>query len=479
MRFKTVIGLEIHVQLSTKTKAFCSCSADVFELPPNTAVCPVCTGQPGALPIVNQTMIDYAIKLALALNCKVNEYSRFDRKNYFYPDLPKGYQISQYFYPLAIGGHLDIDVDGTTKRVRIRRLHLEEDAGKLLHEGDSITQARFSLVDMNRCGIPLVEIVTEPDLSSPKEARIFTEKLHSILKYLKISTGDMEKGALRCDANISVLDLEKGVSSNRVEVKNMNSFRFIEKALEYEEQRIINTLLKGENVEKETRGWDLSTKTTVSMRGKEEESDYRYFPEPDIPPILVNRERIEMLRASLPELPDQKKQRFVQMYGLPDYDAVVLTADETVADFFESCVRLTGKSKEVSNWIMTEMLREMKEFTDEQLRIKPEHIAELIKLVDVGEISIKTAKEIFPEMFKTGKMPSQIVQERGLKQLSDERAIMEIAKKIIEENPSVVNQYKTGKTNVLSFFVGQVMKQTRGTANPKLVNEVLRRLLEE
>lgn len=477
MRFKTVIGLEIHVQLSTKTKAFCNCSADVFELPPNTAVCPVCTGQPGALPIVNQTMIDYAIKLALALNCKVNRYSRFDRKNYFYPDLPKGYQISQYFYPLATNGHLDIDVDGTTKRVRIRRLHLEEDAGKLLHEGDSITQAKFSLVDMNRCGIPLVEIVTEPDLSSPKEARIFTEKLRSILRYLKISTGDMEKGALRCDANISMMDLERNVSSNRVEVKNMNSFKFIEKALEYEEQRIMEALMKGENVEKETRGWDLTTKTTVSMRGKEEESDYRYFPEPDIPPVLVSEERIEKLKASLPELPDQKKLRFVQMYGLPDYDAAVLTADEAIADFFESCVRLTGKPKESSNWIMTEMLREMKE-SEEELKIKPEHIAELIKLVDGGEISIKTAKEIFPEVFRTGKMPSQIVGEKGLKQLSDEQTIVEIAKKVLEENPAVVNQYKAGKTNVLSFFVGQIMKRTRGTANPKLVNEVLRRLLE-
>jgi aspartyl-tRNA(Asn)/glutamyl-tRNA(Gln) amidotransferase subunit B len=478
MRFKTVIGLEIHVQLSTETKAFCSCTANVFEIPANTAVCPVCTGQPGALPVVNAEMVDYAIKLALALNCKVNEYSRFDRKNYFYPDLPKGYQISQYFYPLAVGGHLDIDVDGTTKRVRIRRLHLEEDAGKLMHEGDSITQARYSLVDMNRCGVPLVEIVTEPDLSSPREARIFTEKLRSILRYLKISSGDMEKGALRCDANISIVDLDSNVLSNRVEVKNMNSFKFIEKALEYEEQRIKEALVRGENVEKETRGWDLSTKTTVSMRGKEEESDYRYFPEPDIPPIVVSKERIEKLKLSLPELPDQKKQRFAREYGLPEYDASVLTADESIANFFEACVRLSGKPKETSNWIMTEMLREMKEFESVELKIKPEHIAELIRLVDRGEISIKTAKEIFPEMFRTGKMPIQIVEERGLKQLSDEHAVVEIARKVLEENPHVVSQYKSGKTNVISFFVGQVMKQTKGTANPKLVNDVLRRLLE-
>ncbi|AEH51021.1 Asp-tRNA(Asn)/Glu-tRNA(Gln) amidotransferase subunit GatB [Pseudothermotoga thermarum] len=478
MRFKTVIGLEIHVQLSTKTKAFCSCRADVFDLPPNTAICPVCTGQPGALPVVNKAMVEYATKIALALNCTINRYSRFDRKNYFYPDLPKGYQISQYFYPLARNGYLDIDVDGTVKRIRIRRLHMEEDAGKLIHEGDSITQAQYSLVDMNRCGVPLVEIVTEPDLSSPKEARIFTEKLRSILRYLGVSTGDMEKGALRCDANISVIDLERNVQSNRVEVKNMNSFKFIEKALEYEEARIIEALQKGENVEQETRGWDLSTKTTVSMRGKEEESDYRYFPEPDIPPVIISEEMIENLRKSLPELPDQKVERFIREYGIPKYDAIVLTADKNIADFYEECAKATGRPKEVGNWIMTEMFREMKESEVEELKITPKHFVELFELMDSGKISIKVAKEIFPEMFRTGKMPSQLVEEKGLIQINDAALIEEIAKKVLMENQKAVEQYKAGKKGVMGFFVGQIMKETKGRANPNLVNEILKKLLE-
>ncbi len=478
MRFKTVVGLEIHVQLSTKTKAFCSCRADVFDLPPNTAVCPVCTGQPGALPVVNQTMVEYATKIALALNCTVNRYSRFDRKNYFYPDLPKGYQISQYFYPLARNGYLEVDVDGVIKRIRIRRLHIEEDAGKLIHEGDSITQAQYSLVDMNRCGVPLVEIVTEPDLSSPREARIFTEKLRSILRYLGVSTGDMEKGALRCDANISVIDLEKNLQSNRVEVKNMNSFKFIEKALEFEETRIIRTLERGENVEQETRGWDLASKTTVPMRGKEEESDYRYFPEPDIPPIILSDELIDKIRNSLPELPDQKVERFISQYGLPRYDAVVITADKDIADFFEECVKTTGKAKELSNWIMTEMFREMKQSETEELRITPKHFAELFQLMDSGKISIKVAKEIFPEVFKTGRMPSEIVEERGLVQLSDATLLEEIIKKLLTENQKVVEQYKSGKKGVFGFFVGQVMKATKGRANPSLVNEILKKFLE-
>ncbi len=478
MRFKTVIGLEIHVQLSTKTKSFCSCRADVFDLPPNSSVCPVCTGQPGALPVVNQTMVEYATKISLALNCKVNHYSRFDRKNYFYPDLPKGYQISQYFYPLAVNGYLDISVDGVIKRVRIRRLHMEEDAGKLIHEGDSITQAQYSLVDMNRCGVPLVEIVTEPDLSSPKEARIFTEKLRSILRYLEVSSGDMEKGALRCDANISVFDAERNFQSNRVEVKNMNSFKFIEKALEYEETRIIEALKKGDDIEKETRGWDLVTKTTVSMRGKEEESDYRYFAEPDIPPIVLTDDFIEKIRKSLPELPDEKVERFVKEYGIPRYDAMVLTDDKNIAAFYEECVKVTGKPKEVSNWIMTEMFREMKQLGQEDLKITPKHFADLFELMESGKISIKVAKEIFPEMFRTGRVPSELVEEKGLIQLSDATLLEEIVKKVLSENQKVVEQYRAGKKGVMGFFVGQIMKETRGRANPSMVNEILKKLLE-
>ncbi|ABQ47506.1 MAG: Aspartyl/glutamyl-tRNA(Asn/Gln) amidotransferase subunit B [Thermotoga sp. 47_83] len=480
MRYRPVIGLEIHVQLSTKTKAFCSCPADVFELPPNTAICPVCTGQPGALPVPNEEMIRFAVKTALALNCKIHKYSRFDRKNYFYPDLPKGYQISQYFYPIATEGFLEIDGDEGRKKVRIRRLHLEEDAGKLVHEGDSITRASYSLVDMNRCGVPLIEIVTEPDISSPREARVFMEKLRSIVRYLGVSTGDMEKGALRCDANISVVDTETGRQSNRVEVKNMNSFRFVEKALEYEFERIVKAMERGEDVERETRGWDMTTKTTVSMRGKEEESDYRYFPEPDIPPVVLSDEYLEEVKKELPELPDEKAKRFMREYDLPEYDAKVLTSSKELAEFFEECVKVVNRPKDLSNWIMTEVLRELNERNIEitESKLTPQHFADLFKLMDEGKISIKIAKEIFPEVFETGKMPSQIVEEKGLVQISDEKLIEELVKKAMEQNPKAVQDYKSGKKKAAGFFVGYVMRETKGKANPELTNRIIQKLLE-
>jgi aspartyl-tRNA(Asn)/glutamyl-tRNA(Gln) amidotransferase subunit B len=480
MRYRPVIGLEIHVQLSTKTKAFCSCPADVFELPPNTAICPVCTGQPGALPVPNEEMIRFAVKTALALNCKIHKYSRFDRKNYFYPDLPKGYQISQYFYPIATEGFLEIDGDEGRKKVRIRRLHLEEDAGKLVHEGDSITRASYSLVDMNRCGVPLIEIVTEPDISSPREARVFMEKLRSIVRYLGVSTGDMEKGALRCDANISVVDTETGRQSNRVEVKNMNSFRFVEKALEYEFERIVKAMERGEDVERETRGWDMTTKTTVSMRGKEEESDYRYFPEPDIPPVVLSDEYLEEVKKELPELPDEKAERFMREYDLPEYDAKVLTSSKELAEFFEECVKVVNRPKDLSNWIMTEVLRELNERNIEitESKLTPQHFADLFKLMDEGKISIKIAKEIFPEVFETGKMPSQIVEEKGLVQISDEKLIEELVKKAMEQNPKAVQDYKSGKKKAAGFFVGYVMRETKGKANPELTNRIIQKLLE-
>jgi aspartyl-tRNA(Asn)/glutamyl-tRNA(Gln) amidotransferase subunit B len=480
MRYRPVIGLEIHVQLSTKTKAFCSCPADVFELPPNTAICPVCTGQPGALPVPNEEMIRFAVKTALALNCKIHKYSRFDRKNYFYPDLPKGYQISQYFYPIATEGFLEIDGDEGKKKVRIRRLHLEEDAGKLVHEGDSITRASYSLVDMNRCGVPLIEIVTEPDISSPREARVFMEKLRSIVRYLGVSTGDMEKGALRCDANISVVDTETGRQSNRVEVKNMNSFRFVEKALEYEFERIVKAMERGEDVERETRGWDMTTKTTVSMRGKEEESDYRYFPEPDIPPVVLSDEYLEEVKKELPELPDEKAKRFMREYDLPEYDAKVLTSSKELAEFFEECVKVVNRPKDLSNWIMTEVLRELNERNIEitESKLTPQHFADLFKLMDEGKISIKIAKEIFPEVFETGKMPSQIVEEKGLIQINDEKLIEELVKKAMEQNPKAVQDYKSGKKKAAGFFVGYVMRETKGKANPELTNRIIQKLLE-
>ncbi|PLV56309.1 Asp-tRNA(Asn)/Glu-tRNA(Gln) amidotransferase subunit GatB [Thermotoga sp. SG1] len=480
MRYRPVIGLEIHVQLSTKTKAFCSCPADVFDLPPNTAICPVCTGQPGALPVPSEEMIRFAVKTALALNCKIHKYSRFDRKNYFYPDLPKGYQISQYFYPIATEGYLEIDGDEGRKKIRIRRLHIEEDTGKLVHEGDSITRASYSLVDMNRCGVPLIEIVTEPDISSPKEARIFMEKLRSIVRYLGVSTGDMEKGALRCDANISVVDAETGRQSNRVEVKNMNSFRFVEKALEYEFERIVKAMERGEDVERETRGWDMATKTTVSMRGKEEESDYRYFPEPDIPPVVLSDEYLEEVKKELPELPDEKANRFMREYGLPEYDAKVLTASKELAEFFEECVKVVNRPKELSNWIMTEVLRELNERNIEitESKLTPQHFADLFRLMGEGKISIKIAKEIFPEVFETGKMPSQIVEEKGLVQINDEKLIEDLVRKAMEQNPKAVQDYKAGKKKAAGFFVGFVMRETKGKANPELTNRIIQKLLE-
>lgn len=478
-KYKPIIGLEIHVQLSTKTKLFCSCSADVFDSDPNTHICPVCTGQPGALPVTSEEAIEYAIKAAYALNFEVHEYSRFDRKNYFYPDLPKGYQITQYFYPIATKGYLEIDVDGKKKKVRLRRLHIEEDAGKMIHEGDSMSAKSF--VDFNRAGVPLIEIVTEPDIESPKEARLFLEKLRSIVRYIGVSSGDMEKGALRCDANISVIDEETGKSSNRVEVKNMNSFKFVQRALEYEFERISQAMEKGEEIPQETRGWVTKDKKTISMRSKEEESDYRYFPEPDLPPVILSEEKLKKIRQSLPELPDEKKKRFIKDYKLPEYDASVLTADKDLADFYEETVKLTAKPKETSNWFMTELLRMMNEEGIEvkDLRVKPEHFKELFDMMDAGKITKNIAKDVFKEVFKSGKGPSEIVKEKGLEVVTDESEIEKILKEAIEKNPKAVEQYKNGKKGIMGFFIGQVMKATSGKADPKVVQKIFRKLMEE
>ncbi|MBO8160987.1 MAG: Asp-tRNA(Asn)/Glu-tRNA(Gln) amidotransferase subunit GatB [Thermosipho sp. (in: Bacteria)] len=476
MRFKPVIGLEIHVQLNTKTKAFCSCPSDVFELEPNTAICPVCTGQPGALPVPSKEMFEYGILLAAALNCQIHEFSKFDRKNYFYPDLPKGYQITQFFHPLATDGYLELN----GKKIKIRRIHLEEDAGKLIHSSDNITEASYSLVDMNRCGVPLAEIVTDPDINSPREAREFLEKLRQILRYTGVSTGDMEKGALRCDANISVVDIETGNQSNKVEVKNINSFKFVEKALEYEFKRIVKLMEEGKEVEKETRGWDLSSKTTISMRSKEEANDYRYFPEPDIPPVVLSKDYIEEVKSRLPELPDEKLSRFKVEFGLGDYEAGILTSTVQLADFYEKCVKETGDPKETSNWFLTELLRFVSPEDDfEHLKIKPEHFKELFEMIEKGEITRNIAKSVFEEVLNTGKRPKLIVDEKGLKVVGDESLIEEILRKLMEQNPDKVQAYKNGKTGLLGFFVGGVMKATKGKANPKIVNEIARKLLSE
>ncbi|KLO23594.1 MULTISPECIES: Asp-tRNA(Asn)/Glu-tRNA(Gln) amidotransferase subunit GatB [unclassified Marinitoga] len=477
MKYKTTIGLEIHTQLLTKTKAFCLCSANAFESSPNTNICPVCTGQPGALPIFNEEALNLGIKAALALNAKINKFSRFDRKNYFYPDLPKGYQITQYFYPLANNGY--IEVDG--KKIRIRRMHLEEDSGKMFHEGENLENASYSYIDYNRSGIPLIEIVTEPDIESPEEARKFMEKLRNILRYAEISSGDMEKGALRCDANISITDTEKNIHSNRVEIKNINSFKFVEKALEYERKRIIELMEKGERIPQETRGWNFSTRSTFSMRSKEEEADYRYFPEPDIPPIIITKEKIDEIKNMMPEMIDEKSERFVKQYKIKKYDADILAGDRELAEYFENAVKNVKNPQFVSNLIITDLMREMNKnnFELKDVRIKAEHYEELEKLLDSGKISTKIAKEIFIEMFKTGKMPSEIVNEKGLEQIDDDNIIEEIVKRVIENNPKQYQQYKNGKTKLLGFFVGQIMKETKGKANPQKANQIAKRLLDE
>ncbi|PIJ62357.1 Asp-tRNA(Asn)/Glu-tRNA(Gln) amidotransferase subunit GatB [Mesotoga sp. H07.pep.5.3] len=477
---RTVIGLEIHAQLKTETKAFCSCRADVFDLEPNTAICPVCTGQPGTLPVLNKKVVEFAVLAGIAMNCTINKRSVFDRKNYFYPDLPKGYQITQYFFPIAEHGYLYLENEEEKRKVRIRRIHIEEDAGKMVHQGtDSITGSSGSFVDLNRCGVPLIEIVTEPDLRSPAEARIFMELLRDTLRALEVCSGDMEKGALRCDANISMVD-ETGRSSNRVEVKNINSFKFVEKALEFEQERISKALASGEDVAKETRSWSFSSKETFSMRSKEEENDYRYFPEPDLPVLVVSDEVIERIKGSLPELPWEKIDRFVEQYSLPRYDASVLSSDGDIASYFEEVAQVTGKPKESSNWIMGEVMRLMndKGLTIEEVKVSPEHFKELFDLMDKGKISNKIAKDIFPTVVEEKKSPKEIVKEKGLEQIDDVEVIEDALQKAMANNPAAVKQFREGKEGVLGYFVGAVMKATRGKANPSKVNEIARRVLK-
>ena len=474
--YKTIIGLEIHAQLLTKTKAFCSCSAENLEFEPNTNICPICTGQPGTLPVLNEEVVKLAIKAGLILNGSVNKYSRFDRKNYFYPDLPKNYQITQYFHPIVTNGYIKIG----DKKVRIRRAHLEEDTAKMLHEGDQISTAQESLIDFNRSGIPLLEIVTEPDIETPFQARQFMEKLRDLLRYAEISTGDMEKGALRCDANISILDENTGKISKRVEIKNINSFKFVEKALEYEKERLIKSLETAEELIQETRGWDSVKKETFSMRTKEEEMDYRYFPEPDLLPLILTDEFIDTVKKTIPEMSDEKMKRFVTQYNIPEYDAGILSSSKELADYFEKCVEKVKDAKFVSNLIMTDLLRAMKENEDniENVKIKPEFFSDFKELLDSGKISTKIMKDIFPEVYKTGKSPKEIIKEKGLEQIDDEAELRNIVEQVIRENPDSVEKYKSGKTKLLGFFVGEVMKRTKGKANPQKTNQILKEFLD-
>ncbi|GIW48449.1 MAG: aspartyl/glutamyl-tRNA(Asn/Gln) amidotransferase subunit B [Deltaproteobacteria bacterium] len=475
MEYEAIIGLEVHAQLLTESKIFCSCSTK-FGARPNSQVCPVCLGMPGVLPVLNRKALEYAIRAAVAMNCEISPRSRFARKNYFYPDLPKGYQISQYEEPLSKNGWLEIETNGTRKRVRIRRIHLEEDAGKLIHEYSK----DWSYVDLNRAGVPLIEIVSEPDISSPEEAVSYLKKLRSILMYIGVCDGNMEEGSLRCDANVSVRPKGSKELGTKTEIKNVNSFKFVQKALEYEIRRQIAVLESGEKVTQETRLFDSNRGVTFSMRSKEEAHDYRYFPDPDLLPVVIDEEWIKEIKNTLPELPDARKERFINQYGIPSYDAEILTSSREIADYFEECVRHYGKPKTVSNWIMTEVLRELKGEEDiTSFPVTPEKLAELLKLVDNGTISGKIAKDVFSEMVVTGKRAIDIVEEKGIRQISDEAEIERIISQVIENNPNEVARYKAGQEKLLGFFVGEVMKATKGKANPRLVNEILRKRLSQ
>lgn len=476
MDYEVVIGLEVHAQLLTQSKIFCGCPTQ-FGAPPNTQVCPVCLGMPGVLPVLNEKVVEFGLKLALATHCRIAPYSRFARKNYFYPDLPKGYQISQYELPLAEHGYVDIPAEGGRKRIGLTRIHMEEDAGKLIHD----EQLPVSYVDLNRTGVPLLEIVSEPEIRSPEEAAAYLKVLRNILLYLEICDGNMEEGSLRCDANISLRPLGSSTFGVRTELKNMNSFRNVQRALEYEIRRQRSLLEAGDEIVQETRLWDANKNRTYSMRGKEEAHDYRYFPDPDLVPLVISPEWIEAVRATLPELPDVKKDRFMNQYDLPEYDAGVLTAEKALADYFEDCVHSFPQAKKVSNWIMSELMRELKKEDQgiETCQVRPQALARLLALVEEGAISGKIAKSVFLEMIASGQEPDAIVKAKGLSQISDTSSLEALAREILAAHPKEVADYKAGKTKVMGFFVGEMMKKTKGQANPKVVNQLLSRLLKE
>ncbi len=476
MEYEAVIGLEVHAQLLTESKIFCGCSA-AFGAEPNTHTCPVCTGMPGSLPVLNRKTVEFAIKLALATDSHVAAFSLFARKNYFYPDLPKGYQISQYELPLSTKGHIEIPVaEGATKRVGITRIHMEEDAGKLFHD-----EAKpFSYVDFNRTGVPLLEIVSEPDLSTPEQAADYLRQLRAILQYLEICDGNMEEGSFRCDANVSIRPAGTEKLGTRTEVKNMNSFRHVERALAYEIERQKKVMQAGGEVIQETRLWNPVKGVTEAMRGKEEAHDYRYFPDPDLVPLTIDKQWIEEVRKSLPELPLQKKGRFVKEYQIPEYDAGVITASKALADYYEESVRLFPEPKQVSNWIMGDLLRLLKEDYKEAEAspLSPRQLAEMLGLIKDGTISGKIAKTVFEEMYKTGKGAREIVQEQGLVQITDQTAVEQAVTEVLKTHPQEVEAYRNGREKLFGFFVGQVMKATQGKANPQLVNDILKRYLQ-
>ena len=474
MEFETVIGLEVHAHMLTDTKIFCNCSTK-FGGAPNSHACPVCLGMPGVLPVLNKKVVEYGMKMALATNCTINPSNSFARKNYFYPDLPKGYQISQFAYPLAEHGYLLLEINGEQKKIGITRIHMEEDAGKLMHDENN----PFSYVDLNRTGVPLIEIVSEPDMRSPTEAADYLKRLHEILVYLEICDGNMEEGSFRCDANVSIRPKGQQEFGTRTELKNMNSFRNVQRALEYEVKRQQYLVENGQKIVQETRLWDDAQGVTNPMRSKEEAHDYRYFPDPDLVPVMVDEAWVEKIRLELPELPLAKRERFVKDYQIPSYDAGVLTSDKALAMYYEDVVKLCGKPKQASNWVMGDVLRFLNEEKRDirQCPITAQSLADMIKLIEEGAISGKMAKDIIEDMYKTGLPPQEIIKKKGLVQITDEGELIKTITAIIEANPNQLKDYRGGKEKLFGFFVGQVMKATQGKANPQLVNDLLKKML--
>ncbi|MDH4122458.1 MAG: Asp-tRNA(Asn)/Glu-tRNA(Gln) amidotransferase subunit GatB [Deltaproteobacteria bacterium] len=475
MSFEPTIGLEIHAQLATASKLFCSCPT-TFACPPNANTCPVCMGLPGVLPVTNRQVVEFAIRLGLATHCSIRNVSQFARKNYFYPDLPKAYQISQYDRPICEHGWVDIEVEGKTKRVSITRIHIEEDAGKLVHEGEDPTA---SYVDLNRAGIPLLEIVSGPDMTTPEEAKAYMEKIHSLVTYLAVSHGDMEKGNLRADANVSIRPPGQKELGTRTETKNLNSFRFVRDAVTYEIERQADELREGRRIIQETRLWDAMTKTTFPMRSKEEAHDYRYFPDPDLPLVVADEAWVDRVRKEMPELPDEKKARYIAQFGLSAYDAGVLTQDRAVAEFYEAVLAAGADPKKAANRVTVDLAAKLNDTKHVMAEVKftPAQLARLIALVDQGAISSKQSKEVFDAMYDSGEDPDLVVKSRGLSQMSNQAELEAIVAKIVADNPGQVEQFRAGKDKVFGFFVGQIMKATQGKANPALVNDLLKKKL--
>ncbi|ACF14266.1 glutamyl-tRNA(Gln) amidotransferase, B subunit [Chloroherpeton thalassium ATCC 35110] len=474
MNYEIVIGLEVHCQLNTQTKAFCGCST-AFGAPANTNVCPVCLAMPGTLPVLNQKVLESAIKLGLATNCKIAPYSIMARKNYFYPDLPKGYQISQFEEPICSEGYIEFDVDGEPHKTRLVRIHIEEDAGKSIHDiGDD------TYIDANRCGVPLLEIVSHPDIRSAKEASAYLQKLRQIVKYLGVSDGNMEEGSLRCDANISIRPKGQEKLGTRTEVKNMNSFKSVEKAIEYEAERQAEVLDAGGTVVQETRLWDADKLETRPMRSKEFAHDYRYFPEPDLVPIVTDESMLQKYAEELPEFPEKRMSRFISEYQIPEYDAGVLTVEREIADYFEETVKISDDAKASSNWVMGDVLRTLKEQSIEikAFPVEPKRLGELITLIGKGTISNTIAKKVFEKMLSSSATPTQIVEADGLAQVSDTSAIETVIAEVLAASPNQLEKYKSGKTNLFGYFVGETMKRMKGKANPKVVNEILTEKLQ-